>query len=84
MQPLMEAGLDSLGAVELRNALSARLDVDLPATLTLDYPTIEFLASHLAALHGGARDDPVGIGTDASIISQLGGHDLQVHATFLF
>ena len=80
----MEAGLDSLGAVELRNALSARLGVDLPATLTLDYPTIDALASHLAALHGETRDDPIEIGTDALIVSQLGSHDLQVRATFLF
>lgn len=48
-QPLMEAGLDSLGAVELRNALSARLSLpDLPATLTYDYTTIQALAAHLA------------------------------------
>ena len=83
-QPLMEAGLDSLGAVELRNALSSRLGVDLPATLTLDYPTIETLASHLAALHGASKDDPDGIGTDASFVLQHGSLDLQVCATFLF
>jgi hypothetical protein len=44
----MEAGLDSLGAVELRNALGAKFGADLPATLTFDYPSISALAGFLA------------------------------------
>ncbi len=49
-QPLMEAGLDSLGAVELRNALVAKFAVDLPATVTLDQPTVAALAQYIASL----------------------------------
>ena len=52
-QPFMEAGLDSLGAVELRNSLSSLFGIDLPATVTFDYPTASELAGFLAgtAIH---------------------------------
>ena len=48
-QPLMEAGLDSLSSVELKNSLEARLGTELPSTLVFDYPTMAALAGFLAA-----------------------------------
>ena len=47
-QPLMEAGLDSLGAVELRNGLATLFAVELPATVTFDHPTSAALGIYIA------------------------------------
>ena len=48
-EPLMAAGLDSLGAVELKNSLESRLAVQLPSTLVFDYPTTAALSEFLIA-----------------------------------
>ena len=46
--PLMEAGVDSLGAVELRNQLQSKASGgSLPSTLVFDHPTARQLASVL-------------------------------------
>jgi 3-oxoacyl-(acyl-carrier-protein) synthase/NADPH:quinone reductase-like Zn-dependent oxidoreductase/acyl carrier protein len=48
-KPLADLGMDSLMAIDLRDALSRELGSDLPATLLFRYPTIEALAQFLAA-----------------------------------
>lgn len=48
-QPLTEAGLDSLGALELRASLASAFNLELPATLIFDYPSISALAKFLAS-----------------------------------
>ncbi|MCP4500404.1 MAG: KR domain-containing protein, partial [Deltaproteobacteria bacterium] len=43
-EPLLDAGLDSLGAVELHNTVQQSMGVELPSTLVFDYPNINAVA----------------------------------------
>ena len=45
--PLMEAGVDSLGATELQRGLSEHLSTEFEATLLFDHPSIGGIASML-------------------------------------
>ena len=99
-QPLMEAGLDSIGevlavaalcacmpvrkaqphvclslspstllnnnpcagSVELHNAVNSQFDIDLPATVSFDYPTIAALAGYIATRAAPAQQAPAPLG----------------------
>lgn len=45
LEPVVQAGLDSLGAVELRNAIASTFGVNLPATAAFDHPTLGHMAA---------------------------------------
>ncbi|HEY9567318.1 MAG TPA: acyl carrier protein, partial [Thalassobaculum sp.] len=74
---LRDLGLDSLMSVELRNALVAKLDCKLPATLLFDHPSVSALARfvaaealpHLFAKGRRPADDLAGL--DADALSEL-------------
>ena len=44
----MDAGMDSLAAVELTNNIQTRFDLVLPQTITFDYPSIQSLAAYIS------------------------------------
>ena len=44
-ETVVQAGMDSLGAVEMSNAIVSAFGVSLPATAVFDYPTLGHLAA---------------------------------------
>jgi acyl carrier protein len=58
-RPLKDLGLDSLMAVELRNALARSLEIALPATMVFDYPSVTALAGYLLVRLDGSGGRPV-------------------------
>jgi acyl carrier protein len=67
-QPLIELGIDSLMAVELRNSLGGSLDQTLPVTLLFDHPTVEALVDYLMSdlLSRAAAGPPESEAADAA------------------
>jgi acyl carrier protein len=56
-EPLAGAGLDSLGALELRALLGATFGLELPATLAFDFPSVEAITTFvLSALGDNAAE----------------------------
>ena len=82
-EPLMAAGLDSLGAVELRNAVSSSVGMQLPGTLIFDYPSVSAIASFVCELaldghesdavdvSGGASSQPVAASREGDVAMSL-------------
>jgi acyl transferase domain-containing protein/SAM-dependent methyltransferase/acyl carrier protein len=75
---LMDLGLDSLMAVQLRNQIEKALGLSkvLPATLAFDYPTCEAVATFLLSdiLHMEfIHEEPVSSGTSSSREQEAGG-----------
>ncbi|MEU8919275.1 type I polyketide synthase, partial [Streptomyces nigrescens] len=56
-RPFRDLGVDSLTAVELRNALSLACGITLSATVVFDYPTPTALAAFLRTRIAPAKDD---------------------------
>ncbi len=51
--------MDSLAAVELRNNIQARFGIEVPATITFDYPNIEALAKYIDDRMSFAKAKPM-------------------------
>ena len=62
----LEAGFDSLTAVELRNRLNAATGLRMPVTVVFDLQNPAALATHLATELGGGRTEDDGAGAQSS------------------
>jgi polyketide synthase 12/epothilone polyketide synthase D len=69
---LFDIGLDSLSALELRNALQTELAAPLSATLAFRHPTIAELADGLLPLAGGAAE-PLAPSPDEAVATRIAG-----------
>ena len=49
--PLMDSGLDSIGATELSNKMSAHFNTELSPTLLFDHPSLRSIADSLSLDH---------------------------------
>lgn len=71
----MQGGLDSLGAVELRNAIASKFSITVPATLAFDFPSAEALSRFISASlsqssnSGGQLEDLSGGGGDKDVVN---------------
>jgi thioesterase domain-containing protein/acyl carrier protein len=59
-----DLGGDSLGVIELVNAIAERFSVELSSTTVLDAPTVEALTGHLSQRRRGHASPVVGLRTD--------------------
>jgi acyl carrier protein len=48
-EPLIDAGLDSLGAVELRDAVNVAVGMELPSTVVFDYPSVGAMSGFIVS-----------------------------------
>ncbi|MFE2077710.1 type I polyketide synthase [Streptomyces misionensis] len=62
---LAALGMDSLNAVEIRNALEAAFRITLPASVTFDRPGVDLLSAYIDELLSGAKAPAHEAGTGA-------------------
>jgi len=56
-EPLMTAGLDSRGGMELRRTLAEALGMELPVTLLYDYQTIDDIVEYINSTVSSSKRD---------------------------
>jgi acyl carrier protein/NADP-dependent 3-hydroxy acid dehydrogenase YdfG len=72
-QGLFEMGMDSLMSLELKSRIENAVGMDLPSTLTFNYPSVRALADFLVANATTAADGPPATIGAVSVVSPMEG-----------
>eukprot|EP01052_Picozoa_sp_SAG31_P007897 SAG31_NODE_386_length_16407_cov_24.639686_2_plen_2943_part_00 len=73
-EPLMDVGMDSLSAVEFRNALAAKLrGIDLSDTIMYDYPSIQALSEYISEAVGAVAPSNSASSDSNSVVTVAAG-----------
>ena len=84
-EPLMSAGLDSRGGMELRRSLGDSLNLDLPVTLLYDFQSISAIVGYIEGLvqaqAGGSGGAGAHRGDDEQEEGSRDGFDTRAGAT---
>ena len=77
-EPLMDAGLDSLGMAEISSSVVAAVGVQLPSTVAFDYPSVaaisQFIHGELFPSKSGARLQAASVFGAATTLSVQSAH----------
>jgi aryl carrier-like protein len=78
-RPLLQLGVDSLMAVELRNWLESKLQVDLQIVELMRSPSVSGLAELLAKRLVAAETVPAQVGSNHRVHGREDGHNRHIH-----
>ena len=67
--PLMDGGIDSLGTVELQNALAQKFSINVDATAIFNYPSVRALSQYIYTILNPIQTEIIQVNTEVDVAS---------------